>query len=159
MTAPIDVFFYGKLGLYGFLSNMFYCNFKEGKVTFNCGQQYLSYCKIMMFDPINHSLKLDILNEKNPLKIKYYGRQVRNFDSDKWEHHQYKIMRDGLILKFQQNNSIRDKLLNDDHNLYFASKDRNWGIGYTESSLTLNKHLFGKNKLGLCLMDVRKLIR
>ena len=152
------IFFYGKTGKYGFLSNLYYSKFKEGTIVFNCSQQYLAYYKLLMFDSKNN-LKQHILNEQNPIKLKFYGRQVNNFDESKWNYYQYKIMKECLILKFQQNEILKTYLIDCDQQLYYASKDRNWGIGFVDSDnlKTLDKNLFGENKLGKCLMDVRKL--
>ena len=53
-----------------------------------------------------------ILKESDPKKIKALGRKVKNFDSDKWSEVCYNFMLDINRFKYQQNEELRNKLLN-----------------------------------------------
>ncbi len=112
----------------------------------------------MQFNPDNDVLLRAILNESSPTKIKKYGRLVRNYNDVEWSKIRYKIMLDGLRLKFNQNNEIKQKLLGTGKKMIFeASKyDKIWGIGfYASDAVNIEKHRFGTNLLGQALMEVR----
>jgi len=67
-------------------------------------------------------------------------------------------MYNGLLLKFSQNNSIKQKLISTHpKTLYEASKyDKIWGIGYyANEAINTNKNKYGRNLLGKALMDIR----
>ena len=116
------------------------------------------YKKCQLFDPQNYKLLELILNEKSPSVIKKYGRQVKNFDENIWNQHKYKIMLDGLRLKFSQNPSIKRILLKTNtKNLYEASPyDKIWGIGYdAKNALNVDESKYGENLLGKALMELR----
>jgi ribA/ribD-fused uncharacterized protein len=66
-------------------------------------------------------------------------------------------MLDALRLKFNQNEIIKQKLLETTPKiLYEASKnDKIWGIGFYDKDAIHNKSKFGKNLLGNALMVIR----
>lgn len=71
-------------------------------------------------------------------------------------------MKKALILKFSQNEDIKKILLETNNKiLYEVSKfDKIWGIGYSpDKVINVDKNKFGKNLLGLCLMEVRNLLK
>ena len=71
-------------------------------------------------------------------------------------------MKKALILKFSQNEDIKKILLEINNKiLYEASKfDKIWGIWYSpDKVINVDKNKFGKNLLGLCLMEVRNLLK
>ena len=68
-----------------------------------------------------------------------------------------RIIDNGLRLKFQQNESLKQLLLLTRGDLVESSpKDSIWGIGFSESNALKNKHRWGENLLGQCLMTVRE---
>lgn len=160
METPTKVFFYGeKHPQFGCFSNFYPCSFiDECDTKFNCSEQYFMYKKCQLFDPQNYKLIGSILNEKSPSVIKKYGRQVKNFDETIWNQHKYKIMLNGLRLKFSQNPSIKHILIKTDtKNLYEASLyDKIWGIGYdAKNALNVDESKYGENLLGKALMELR----
>ena len=84
------------------------------------------------------------------------------YNNDIWNEKRYDIMKKALILKFGQNEDIKKILLETNNKiLYESSKfDKIWGIGYFPSQvINADKNKFGKNLLGLCLMEVRNLLK
>lgn len=74
----------------------------------------------------------------------------------------YKIVKDGLLLKFSHKN-LRQTLL-DTGNLYIAEaspKDKIWGIGLKEADAqNMPRDLWpGQNILGKALMEIREEIK
>jgi len=158
METETEIYFYTLKNQFAYLSNFYKINFtdKDG-ITYNCSEQYFMYHKCKMFDPNNNKLLQNILSEKSPTKIKKYGRQVQNYDDNIWAKNRYNIMLQALRLKFNQNDIIKNKLINTKPKiLYEASKyDKIWGIGFYADDAIENKNNFGKNLLGLALMRVR----
>jgi len=101
---------------------------------------------------------LCILNEKNPVKVKKYGRMVKNYNDVFWKNRRYTVMMDALYYKFNQNDNIKKKLIQTNNKqLYEATKnDRIWGIGFSLKDITnIDKNRYGKNLLGKALMEFR----
>jgi ribA/ribD-fused uncharacterized protein len=154
------IYFYGNKGKYGFMSNFYHTVFyDENGLEFNCSEQFLMYNKAILFDSSNSLLLQDILFETSPVKIKKFGRVVKNFNENVWNEHKYNIMINALRLKFNQNLEIKRKLIETgDKILYEASKnDKIWGIGYGEvSAIDTDPSKYGQNLLGKALMQVRQ---
>ena len=128
------IYFFGKNGAHGYLSNFYNCNFDDEKGNkFNCSEQFLMYYKAVLFEPNNDELHAKILDETNPKLIKTYGRKVRNFDEQIWNSYKTKIMIRGLRHKFTKNKSLRHKLIGTGKKKLFEASpyDKIWGIGYS----------------------------
>lgn len=161
METNDSIYFYKEKENFGYMSNFYKVKFVDGIITFNCSEQYFMYHKCLLFDSTNIELLNDILQETSPTNIKKYGRQVKNFNQTVWNANKQKIMFNGLMLKFTQNQDIKLKLIATNHKmLYEASKyDKIWGIGfYPSDAIHIDKKLFGENLLGKTLMQVRSLI-
>ena len=104
------------------------------------------------FDPNNINLANKIMSSKNPLDIKRFGRQVRNFNETVWNECRYEIMKDGLYLKFSQNKDICKILLDtkDSYIIENSPTDYIWGCGANETGLNL---------LGKALVDIREKLK
>ena len=89
-----------------------------------------------------------ILKETDPKKIKALGRKVKNFDANKWSDISYNFMLSANIAKYQQNEELKNKLLNTGNAYLYEDSpfDSLWGVGKDGS---------GKNLLGKVLMEVR----
>ena len=144
---------------HGYMSNFYTVKFKDSDgVLFTCSEQYFMYYKCKLFDPLNTTLKNNIIQELGPYKIKKLGRQVKNYNEDIWGKLRYGIMLDALRCKFGQNPDLKARLKNtNDSVLYEASKyDKIWGIGYdAATAVTVDKSKYGQNLLGKALMQVR----
>lgn len=159
METETEIYFYNLKNKFAYMSNFYKTNFTDIHGTlFSCSEQYFMYHKCKTFDPSNDILLEKILNETSPTKIKQYGRQVQNYNEIIWKEKRYNIMLEALRLKFNQNENIKQKLLETNQKkLYEASKnDRIWGIGYYDKdAVHTDKYRFGENLLGNALMEIR----
>jgi ribA/ribD-fused uncharacterized protein len=159
METDTEIYFYNLKNKFNYMSNFYKTIFtdKDG-IKYNCSEQYFMYHKCKIFDPKNNILLETIITETSATKIKKYGRQVQNFNDIFWKEKRYNIMLEALRLKFNQNEIIKQKLLETKPKiLYEASKnDRIWGIGYYDKdAIQIDKSKFGENLLGNALMEIR----
>ena len=159
METETEIYFYNLKNKFDYMSNFYKTIFtdKDG-IKYNCSEQYFMYHKCKIFDPKNNILLETIITETSATKIKKYGRQVQNFNDIFWKEKRYNIMLEALRLKFNQNEIIKQKLLETKPKiLYEASKnDRIWGIGYYDKdAIQIDKSKFGENLLGNALMEIR----
>lgn len=160
METPDSIYFYSHTkGNYKYMSNFYPSVFvDEVGNEFNCSEQYLMYNKCKLFDPSNDQMLLQILEEKSPAKIKALGRMVKNYNEYIWNQSRYKIMVNGIKLKFGQNQSIANELIQTNPKMLYeaAQNDNIWGIGFNaETAVTKDKTCFGSNLLGKALVHVR----
>jgi ribA/ribD-fused uncharacterized protein len=124
-------------------------------------EQAFMAAKAAYFDD-KETLK-QILNTGEPEKVKQLGRQVKNFNVDKWTAVSRVIMYDILLDKFGQNPDLLKTLLDTgDKVLVEASPyDTVWGVGLGEDDpLILDPANWrGKNLLGFALMAVREKLK
>lgn len=166
METQTEIYFYGHNDNLGYMSNFYETTFTDNSdpnnvLTFCCTEQYLMYHKCLTFNDnceSNKALLNQIMGETSPYKIKKFGRQVKNYDDDVWNAIRYNVMLNGIRLKFNQNNVIKQKLIQTGNKvLYEASPtDKIWGIGFTANdAIGRDKTLFGRNLLGKALMEIR----
>jgi hypothetical protein len=160
METDTEIYFYSHTkGDYPYMSNFYPSVFIDTDgIKFNCTEQYLMYHKCKMFDPGNNQMLQQILNEKSPAKIKALGRKVQNYNEQIWNQSRYQVMVNGLRLKFGQNQTIANKLIQTNPKILYeaSSNDKIWGIGFdAETAVTKDKSLFGTNLLGHALVQVR----
>ena len=95
--------------------------------------------------------------------IKTLGRNVKNFDNKVWDSRKEKIVYDGSIHKYneEQNDKILKKLMstNDEILVEASPYDKIWGIGYGSKDALEIIENWGQNLLGKILMDVRNHFR
>ena len=100
-----------------------------------------------------------ILSESDPVKCKYLGRNITEFDSEKWNDKSTNIMKQIIFAKFSGNSTLKQRLLDTgDKTLCQASvKDTYWGIGLDMKQETIcdQSAWKGQNQLGQALMKVR----
>ena len=159
METDREIYFYNLQNKFDYMSNFYKTDFTDkDDIKYNCSEQYFMYYKCKIFDPNNNILLEAILKETSPAKIKKYGREVRNFNDTIWKEKRYNIMLEALRLKFDQNEIIKQKLIETKNKvLYEASKyDKIWGIGfYYTDAIQIDKNRFGENLLGKALMEFR----
>jgi ribA/ribD-fused uncharacterized protein len=156
------LFFYGKAGENGFLSNFYRTNFSSEGLEFHSVEQYMHYKKAKLFK--DEEIAEQIMLEKTPLATKRLGRKVKNFDPSIWNENKKNIVKYGVLLKFKQNKEISEKLLNTQSLILVEAAggrnaDRIWGIGYTAKLALENKDNWGENLLGKILMEVRNEVK
>ena len=102
----------------------------------------------------------EIIKAKSPKEYKALGRKVKNFNRKKWDEKKLNIVFKGNMLKFSQNEELKNFLLStNDKILAEASPyDKIWGIGIGEDdkdAYNIEKWK-GENLLGIALMKVRE---
>jgi ribA/ribD-fused uncharacterized protein len=142
-------------------SQWYSCKFEINGVVFNTAEQYMMYCKAMLFD--NKSIADKILLTDDPRQQKELGRQVMNFDVEVWNKNAFEIVYKGNYAKFYQNENLKKFLLDTgDKTLVEASpSDIIWGIGLAETDSDRFDRLKwkGTNWLGESLICVREDIK
>jgi len=93
--------------------------------------------------------------------VKEMGRNVKNFDDVVWKKHREQIVLEGTLLKFRQNEELKEKLLETgEKTIVEASpRDRIWGIGFGEKNALAHYDKWGANLLGKALVEARKRLR
>ena len=132
------IFFWGVKHKYGYLSNFYISEFIINGDKYCCSEQYFMKIKQETFDKDNIELANKIMSETKPTIIKKLGRQVKNYDDDKWSKIKYKIMKKALLNKFQQNYIIKELLINTNDKIIVEASpfDKEWGIGLSEINAT-----------------------
>ena len=99
----------------------------------------------------------------NPRKYKSLGRKVQGFDEAIWATHAREIVQKGCLLKFSQNDDLKEYLLSTGNRLLAEASpyDKIWGIGLAklDAARVPQERWTGKNWLGECLMAVRKTLQ
>jgi ribA/ribD-fused uncharacterized protein len=142
-------------------SNWYPSKFTYNGIDFTRGEQYMMYCKAMLFG--DTAVAEAILQTDNPKEQKDLGRIVTNYDDEVWAAKRLDIVTDGLFEKFNQNEVLKQHLLDTgDTEIVEASPyDTIWGIGWTEEDPQAHDKTKwrGQNLLGIALMRVRDRIR
>lgn len=143
------------------LSNWYMRDFVVKGIKFCCNEQFMMYCKAMLFK--DYEIAAKIMATMSPWNHKSLGRQVKGFNGAIWEQKREHYVFVGALAKFDQNPDIGDVLLaTDDMELVEAApNDPIWGVGLDEHSPAIHhKKLWrGLNLLGLVLEDVREALR
>ena len=159
------VFFWGHHAKPGQLtkacfSQWYPCSFEVDGVTYNCAEQYMMAGKARVFNDEETLGK--ILSASDPKIIKALGREVKNFDADKWAAVSKEIVVKGNLHKFAQNIMLFQFLRETGNRVLVEASpyDTIWGIGMKESDTGItNPHNWkGLNQLGFALMEVRDLL-
>jgi ribA/ribD-fused uncharacterized protein len=104
-----------------------------------------------------------IIESEHPKQAKALGREVKNFNEEKWVSERYSVVYAGNKHKFTQNDDYKAVLLGTgDRILVEASpEDRIWGIGLAEDHPDALDPLKwkGLNVLGFVLTDLRNNLR
>lgn len=93
--------------------------------------------------------------------VKALGRKVQNFDNDTWNAARERIVLEGNLLKFGQNEELKAKLLATGSKLLVEAspRDRIWGVGFGEKNALSQKDRWGLNLLGKALEEARSRLR
>lgn len=151
------VFFYGVKNVNGEFSNHYVREFKVNGNTFNCVEQYMMAQKALIFRDFETFNK--VMNSKDPVEMKHLGREVKNFNAEKWDGVKMKVVKRAVMAKFSQNWDLRELLLQTGDKLIAESNpmDRIWGIGICKSDKDVMNKMeeWGENLLGKIMMEVR----
>lgn len=148
-------FFWG-----GPFSQWYKISFTVDGVTFNCAEQYMMAMKALLFE--DREILASIMRSSDPKEQKAFGRQVKNFNSDRWNTVAKDFVFNANFAKFSDPALKRVLLDTGDKEIVEASPyDTIWGIGLSTS----NPDRFDKSKwqgtnwLGEVLMQVRTELR
>lgn len=127
-------------------------------LTFGCTEQYFMFCKALRFH--DKEIQKQIMSTSDPKEQKRLGRSIDNFVATEWDHIKSSIMLLGVTAKFTQNEKLKRKLIVTDNKTLVeaASRDRVWGIGYSQKHAMKFQQHWGENLLGKALMKSREQI-
>ena len=122
---------------------------------FNCSEQAMMFFKALLFEDYESCEK--IIKSKDPREQKALGTKVKNFNLEIWDLAKFEIVKNINFHKFDQNDSLKKQLLEEDCELFVEASpyDRIWGIGYTEDNAMGNQVNWGENLLGKILTEIR----
>ena len=135
-------------------SNFFACDTKFGQHTFFCLEQAYQFVRAKTLNKPLAATRIFLSRDVH--YIKQVGNELGT--SELWEKRKFDVMYVCLMSKFEQNQNLKDLLLNTGKlQLVEATPDRLWGCGATLSSNALRRHDWpGQNKHGETLMTVRE---
>lgn len=139
------------------LSQWWASDFIEEGITYKTAEHYMMAQKAKLFNDMEVFER--IISKTSPKDVKNLGRQIRNFDADVWDTNKYQIVRKGNYLKFYQNESLKQFLIQTKNKVLVEASpvDAIWGIGIAEDDVKVKNPLEwrGQNLLGFALMEVR----
>ncbi|XP_045176895.2 uncharacterized protein LOC123537288 [Mercenaria mercenaria] len=124
---------------------------------FNCGQQFMTYRKAVLFEDLE--IAGEVLKCTDPGRIREIGKKVKGFDLNTWKQNCIQIAKEGNRAKFSQNKKILEELIATHPKILVEASPSNktWGIGLKETSPRAwdESTWKGKNYLGYVLTEVR----
>lgn len=130
-------------------------------VTYNCAEQFMMAEKARLFGD-KESLER-IMRENHPKDQKAIGRQVKDFNVEKWDAISRNCVYLGNYAKFTQNKGLLLELMSTEGTTLVEASptDRIWGIGRSmDDPLAYDKNQWlGKNWLGQVLTKLRDNIK
>ena len=151
-------FFWKPDGPYGFLSNWSAHGIRDEGLRFKTMEHYMMYSKAILMDDSDTASR--ILSAKTPYAAKKLGREVRNFNEDKWRLQRESIVHKGLTMKVDQHPDVKRQLIGTFGKVLAEASpyDTTWGIGLAASDERANnqEHWRGENLLGKIWMQVRE---
>lgn len=142
---------------HGPFSQWYPCAFNIEGIEYNCAEQFMMAQKARLFKDEENLNK--ILASASPKEQKKIGRNVKNFDIDKWNKIAREIVYRGNYAKFTQNDYLKEQLIvTSGTTLVKASPyDKIWGIGLSKEDPRSKNRLewLGTNWLGETLTKLR----
>lgn len=130
-------------------------------VKYNCVEQYMMAQKAAMFG--DDKTRRKIMKQRYPKSMKELGRQVANYDDDKWTAKRFEVVLRGVTEKFRQNPELKALLLatGDNEFVEASPEDDIWGIGLAmdDPDALVKSHWKGQNLLGKALTQARNILR
>lgn len=143
------------------LSQWFPASFILDELYYPSAEHFMMVQKAQLFS--DEETLAAILATASPQVAKQLGRQVKNFDEERWQQHCFDYVVRGNLGKFSQNLALRDFLLNTGVQVIVEASPRDpiWGIGMGASNSNANhpEQWRGQNLLGFALMQVRAQLR
>jgi ribA/ribD-fused uncharacterized protein len=140
------------------LSQWWLCEFVIDDILYKSAEHWMMAEKARIFQ--DNEILEKIINCQSPAEAKKLGRQVLNFEVEKWNEARYEIVKKGNHFKFEQNAEMKTFLLNTKNRVLVEASpvDPIWGIGLAQDSeKALHPSQWrGLNLLGFALMEVRE---
>ncbi|KAF2262777.1 DUF1768-domain-containing protein, partial [Lojkania enalia] len=150
----------------GYMGQWYCSAFEHEGETYATAEMWMMVQKARLFgDHVQHQeIATEMLQTTDPKKHKSLGRQVRNFDAAIWDKEKLGIVIQGNYLKFTKSvdaATLRGMLLETgEREIVEASPlDRVWGVGFGEKNARRNREKWGRNLLGVAVMEVRRRLR
>ncbi len=142
-------------------SQWFPCTFTVDGHTYCCSEQYMMAQKALLFGDQAHFEAIMASTEAR--EIKALGRLVTGFDAATWNDNKYRIVLEGNIAKFSQNEALKAFLLGTGDSIIAEASpyDGIWGIrmGIEDPAAHDPRSWQGENLLGFVLMETRDILR
>jgi len=126
---------------------------------FSNSEQLFMYMKAKFFNDSEKAKEI-VQNGSEPRIAKKLGREVKNYDDEKWSQVREKFMYEAVYLKFFYSQELRKLLLDTDSKILVEGtpKDIIWGVGvhWEDDKILDEKNWKGLNLLGKVLMRVRE---
>jgi len=127
-------------------------------VLYNCCEQYMMHQKALFFGDTDIAER--IMLTSHPRDQKELGRQVKNFNKERWDKVNLQIVYKGNFAKFSQNEDLKKQLLETGNKILVESSpyDQIWGIGMGEFDEGVDNPLNwkGQNLLGWAITLVKQ---
>lgn len=126
---------------------------------FKTSEQYMMFHKALVMG--DEEVADKILQTQTPAEAKGLGREVRNFQEEKWMKNCDQVVEQGNYLKFSQNEKLKEVLLGtkDKEIVETSPNDKFWGVGFNSEDALDHIDEWGENRLGKCLMKARDRLR
>jgi len=142
-------------------SNWWMSSFTVDGCSYSCGEQWMMVQKALLFKDKDSGNK--IMRATHPAEMKRLGKKVKNFDGQKWDDVKCRLVKVGIRAKFEQDESLRSKLLQTGDQIICEASpyDKIWGIGISADHRDINnpEKWKGQNLLGKVLMEIRTELR
>lgn len=162
-ARPSVVTFFHEYERDGYLSNWFAAPFTFAAHTFPTGEHWMMWQKARVFGDGVIEDKILQVPATNPGKVKWLGKQVADYNDDRWDAVDQQLMRMGLRQKFLQNERLLNDLLSTGSAALGEASptDKKWGVGFgiDHPKLANPANWYGRNLLGITLMEVRSDLR
>lgn len=143
------------------LSQWWSSRFEIDGVTYHSAEQWMMASKARLFG--DDEMLQRILESRHPDQAKKLGRQVRGFDEATWREHRVRLVTEGNVAKFSQDEALGRFLLDTGSRVLVEAspRDRIWGIGMSAKNeqVTNPENWRGLNLLGFALMAARDELR
>ncbi|MCK9446592.1 NADAR family protein [bacterium] len=150
------IYFWGS-----FLSNWIPNNLsiKYNNEIFTNSEQLFMYLKALYFNDLETAKNIIKLGSV-PKIAKKLGREVKNFNIDKWVVVREDMMRNAILAKFNSDKNLTDQLIATGNKILVEGNpfDKIWGVGikWDDDKILDEKNWEGLNLLGKILMEVRE---
>ncbi|KAF8067637.1 hypothetical protein FPV67DRAFT_1561952 [Lyophyllum atratum] len=137
---------------------------EEKTVRFTSAEQWMMVQKALLFSDLEvaeQTLAIEETGARAMAQIKALGRQVKGFDDTKWKAERERIVLEGNLLKFGQDEELKRQLLATGKREFVEASpmDRIWGIGFGEEKAMGERESWGQNLLGKVLGQTRMILQ